>query len=65
MYPPVEQVGSDASGKTLWASLPPESGPAFWCQVCGSHFMTQRWAYDHYKSMAPEVHVIVQLKQES
>lgn len=66
MYPPIEQAGSDHQGRTLWAPLPVERGPAFWCQVCGSHFMTAKWAYDHYKqtSQSGEVHVIVQLRQE-
>lgn len=62
MYPPIEQVGSNAAGQTMFAPLPAERGPMFWCQVCGAHFMTAKWAYDHYKNTAPKVHIIVQLR---
>lgn len=69
MYPPVEPVGYHGYGndKAMFASLPAESGPTYWCQVCGVHFMTARWAYDHYKSTAElgEVHIIVQLRQDA
>lgn len=67
MYPPVEQVSSEKSEwRSMWAYLPPERGPAYWCQVCGAHFMSSVWAYDHYKTTAAlgEVHVVVQLRQE-
>lgn len=66
MYPPVEQVSSEKSEfRAMFASLPAGSGPTYWCQVCGAHFMTARWAYDHYKMAAPETHIIVQLRQDA
>lgn len=68
MYPPIENVGNN-----MWATIPPERGPAFWCQTCGAHFMTQRWAYEHYSApakaaargeLAPcNLPVLVQLRQ--
>lgn len=66
MYPPIERVPIE-DGREGYRPLHPSSGPAFWCQVCGAHFMTEKWARDHMASVAAlnETHVIIQLRYES